>query len=139
MTTTAGKEWFLATILAGVLYFLVGYGFAAFARWSTFGWAAITWNRLAFLFSAMVFVTHTGYEFFRILNSTWRTAWHVASAVALGAFGLALAANIHDLSSPGGYRAKLALALVAWPLITAAPAFVVALVVAAGLRIMKRD
>jgi hypothetical protein len=57
----------------------------------------------------------------------------VSAAVALGALGLALAANIHELGSDSGYRLGMLIALIAWPLLTAVPAFVLALVVAAGL------
>jgi hypothetical protein len=54
-------------------------------------------------------------------------------AVALGAFGLAVAANIHSLQAGTGNRQLLALALVIWPIMTFVPAFVVALAVAFGL------
>ena len=58
-----------------------------------------------------------------------------SAAVALGAFALALAANIHDLGSASGYRPRMLIALVAWPLLTAVPAFIVALVLAAGISV----
>ena len=60
------------------------------------------------------------------------------AAVAFGAFALALAANIHDLGSASGYRPRMLIALVAWPLLTGVPAFIVALVVAAGLGLKRR-
>ena len=58
-----------------------------------------------------------------------RTARHVALAVALGAFGLALSATIHSLlvASTGQQRRLVRLALVIWPIITGLPAFLVAL------------
>lgn len=59
-------------------------------------------------------------------------------AVAFGAFGLALLANIHDLGSASGYRLRMLIALVTWPLITAVPAFIVALFLAAGLGLKQR-
>lgn len=124
------KSWVAAVIGAGVFYFLIGFGVAAFARWSTFGLTALTWNRLAFLFSAIVFVAHMIYEHTRVDGTPRKTAWHASLAVALGAFGLALAANIHDLGSPNGYRPRMLIALAAWPLITAVPAFFVALILA---------
>ncbi len=37
-------------------------------------------------------------------------------AVAFGAFALALMANVHDLGSSAGYRPRMLIALVAWPL-----------------------
>jgi hypothetical protein len=55
---------------------------------------------------------------------------HVAFAVALGAFGLAVGANIHSLSvgSTNLHRQLLLLSLGIWPVITALPAFLVAFV-----------
>jgi hypothetical protein len=54
-------------------------------------------------------------------------------AVALGALGLAIAANIHALRTGTGNPRLLALALVIWPIITGVPAFIVAFVAAAAL------
>jgi hypothetical protein len=59
--------------------------------------------------------------------------------VALGAFGLALAGNIHDLWSISGYRPRMLIALVAWPVLTGVPAFIVALIAAAGLGLVRRS
>jgi hypothetical protein len=137
-TDSTRKSWIAAAIVAGVFYFLIGFGFAAFARWSSFGVTALTWNRLAFLFSAIVFVVHIVYENAWVGGAPRKTAWHSCLAVALGAFGLALAANIHDLGSPAGYRPRMLVALVAWPLITAVPAFFVALIAASGLSLMRK-
>jgi hypothetical protein len=52
---------------------------------------------------------------------------HVAVAVAIGAFLLAVAGMIHSLSTASGIRPTWLVALVAWPAFTAAPAFLVAL------------
>jgi hypothetical protein len=128
-TDSKRKSWVAAAMVAGVSYFLIGFGFAAFARWKTLGLTALTWNRLAFLFSAIVFAAHIIYENTRIDGTPRKTAWRSSLAVALGAFGLALAANIHDLGSPAGYRQRMLVALIAWPLITAVPAFFAALIV----------
>jgi hypothetical protein len=59
-------------------------------------------------------------------------------SVALGAFGIAAAANIHALTAGTGNQRLLALALVIWPIIIGVPAFVVALVAAAGLARMRK-
>jgi hypothetical protein len=95
------------------------------------------WNRLGFLASAIAFAMHIGYEHFRLRNSSLKTATHVSIAVALGAFVLAVRANLHGLSVGTGNQRLLAIALVAWPLITGVPAFVVALV-ASGLLALRR-
>lgn len=91
------------------------------------------WRLSAFVLCGVVFAAHLAYEHFRLHSTARPTAGHTSVAVAIGGFVLALGANIHDLGSASGYRPKMLVALVAWPLLTAVPAFVVALVVAAGL------
>jgi nitrate reductase NapE component len=58
-------------------------------------------------------------------------------AVALGALALAVAANIHALRTGTGNQYFLALALVIWPIMAGVTAFVVALIAAAGLALMR--
>ena len=60
------------------------------------------------------------------------TALRAALAAACGAFGLAMGAVIHAATASGPQRFP-AIMLVIWPLMTAVPAFVVALAVTAGL------
>ena len=121
------------------MYFVVGFAFARFAGWAASDQMRLTWNRLAFLISAIAFAAHIGYEHFRLVSRPRITAWRTSLAVALGAFGLALAANLHDLWSVSGYRPRMLVALVAWPLLTAVPAFFVALVVSAVLGLVRRS
>ena len=138
MNVAGHKQWIRAAILLGAVYFVVGFAFAAFARWAASNQMRVTWNRLAFLISAVAFAVHIVYDHFRLINTARLTAWHTSVAVALGAFGLALSANIHDLGSASGYRPRMLIALVGWPVLTAVPAFFVALVAAAGLTLMRR-
>ena len=133
MEASIRKGWLLSASLIGALYFLIGVAFSAFARWDASIATQETWNRLAFLLSGILFLIHLGHEHFRFRHSARITATHVAIAVAIGAFGLALMANIHDLSSPSGFRPRMLVALLAWPLLTGVPAFIVALIVTAGL------
>jgi len=126
-------------VLLGVLYVVIGLAFSAFARWAASNSMRENWNRLAFVACGIVLAIHIAYEHFRLRNSPRITAWHASLAVAVGALGLALSANIHDLWSPAGYRPRMLIALVAWPLLTAVPAFIVALVVAAGLTLGRRS
>jgi hypothetical protein len=118
-----------AVILVGLFYALVGVVFAwpvAHAR---------AWRLAAWAVSAVVYAIHIGYECFRLRNAPLRTAMHVAFAVALGALGLAVAANLHSMGVPStaGHRRLLLIALAAWPAIAAVPAFLVALALAAML------
>ena len=120
------------------MYFVFGVAFAAFASWSSSNSMRVTWNSLGFLISAVAFAVHIGYEHSRLRNSPLTTASHVSIAVALGAFALAVSANVHGHRVGTSNQRLLALALVAWPAITAVPAFAVALVAAAGLGFRRR-
>jgi hypothetical protein len=125
-------------LLFGAVYFVFGVAFAAFAGWSASSSMRVTWNRLGFLASAVAFALHIGYERFRLRSSPLITASHVSLAVALGAFALAFSANVHGYRVGSGNKRLLAFALVAWPAITAVPAFAVALIAAAGLALRRR-
>ena len=120
-------------VLLGAVYFVFGVAFAAFASRSASHSMRETWNRLGFLASAVAFALHIGYEHIRLRHAPLITAAHGSIAVALGALALAVSANVHGYRVGSGNQRLLAFALVAWPAITAVPAFVVALVVAAGL------
>jgi hypothetical protein len=89
------------------------------------------WRLAAWMVSAIGYAGHIAYERFRLRNPPGSAALHVACAVALGAFGLAVGANIHSrsLGSTPQHRQLLLLALGIWPVMTALPAFLVALVI----------
>ncbi len=125
--TTMGDEhrqsWLRAAVLLGIGYALVG---IVFAVPSTHVQA---WRWAAWMVSAMGYGAHIAYERVRLRNVPVTAALHVALAVALGAFGLAVGANIHSIAiaSTGQHRQLLLLSLGIWPVMTAVPAFVVAL------------
>jgi len=137
MDASDRQRWLRMVVLLGAVYFVFGIAFAAFASWSQSSSTRETWNRLGFLASAVAFALHIGYEHFRLRNSPLITASHVSFAVALGAFALALSANVHGYRVGTSNQRLLAFALVAWPAITAIPAFVVALFAAAGLALRR--
>lgn len=58
---------------------------------------------------------------------------YVALAVAIGAFGLAVAGMVRSLPTGSGVRPLWLLALVLWPAVTAVPAFLVAWIAGAAL------
>lgn len=138
MDASDRKRWLLLAVLVGAVYFVIAIAFGELASRAASESARETWNRLAFLASGIAFAVHFGYEHFRLGNAARVTAWHASIAVALGAFALALKANIHDLGSATGYRPRMLIALVAWPLLTGVPAFLVALIAAAGLGLRRR-
>jgi len=128
----SGRPWIRAMILFAVAYAVIGVGFGLLASSADTHYVRL-WRLAAWGASAVVAAGQVGYEHFRLGSSPRSTALHAAGAVALGAFGLALAANIHSLFAPAqGQRLPL-IALVAWPVITAVPAFLAALVLAAVL------
>jgi hypothetical protein len=133
----SGKHpWLLAVILSGVVYLVVG---VAFPNPAAANKVQFMWRLAAWLTCALAFAIHICVEHFRFRNSPRTAALHAAMAVALGAFGLAAAANIHARTSGTGNQRLLALALAIWPVITAAPAFVVAWAVAVLLARVRRN
>ena len=128
-----GRRWLAAAACVGAFYCGVSLLASALGGAAASGPIRIAWRWSAFVLSGVAFAGHIADERLRHRSGARRTAWHTCVGVALGAFGLALAANVHDVGSASGYRPRMLVALVAWPLLTAAPAFVVALVVATGL------
>jgi hypothetical protein len=110
-------------MLVGAVYAFVGITFAIPAG------SVKVWRLAAWVVSAFAYAAHIGYEHFRFRNPPRSAALHVALAVALGAFGLAVGANIHSLrlGSSHEHQRLLLLALGLWPLMTALIAFLFAL------------
>ena len=138
MDASVGRRSLRVVLLLAAVYLLVGVAFAEFASWSTTNPMRVKWRRLAWLISAVAFAAHIGYEHFRLGNSSRTTATHASIAAAIGACALAVAANVHGWLVASHYQRPLGIALVAWPLLTAVPAFVVAMVAAAVLNRWRR-
>jgi len=125
------KAWLRAALLAGILYLVIGVATSDLARLSGQVWRVVAW-----VTSLVVFVVHIAYERDRLRSAPATAALHAALAVALGGFGLALAATSRAVAA-GNYRGGYALALVAWPVMLAVAAFIVAwagAAIARGLR-----
>src|SRR5205823_8513656 len=121
MSGSSRQPWLRAMVILGVVYAFVGVVFAVPAS------HVKVWRLAAWVVSAVAYAVHICYERFRLRNSPRLAALHVAFAVALGAFGLAVGANIHSLSAGSTqHRHLLLLSLGIWPVITALPAFLVA-------------
>src|SRR5262245_18599595 len=91
----------------------------------------VAWRWAAWVVSAAAFGAHIVYEQVWLRSSPRTTALHVSSAACLGSFGLAAAANLHAvIVSPPQHHLLLILSLVIWPVMTALPAFIVALIAA---------
>lgn len=134
MSIVSGRQrWLSMAIFVGAIYLAVAIISSALAGAAASEQMRFFWRLSAFVISAVVFAAHIFYEHFRLRNTARLTAWHATVAVALGAFALALMANIHDLGSATGYRPRMLVALLAWPILTGVPAFFVALMVTFGL------
>ena len=127
MATLVGVFYAVVAVVSGVLA-----GAAGSVR------MLLMWRWLAFIVSGMAFAWHVLREVSRDGSTVRSTAWHAALAAGIGGFGIALAANVHELTAGSGYRPRILLALVAWPIVTAVPAFLMALVGAAALGAMRR-
>lgn len=132
------RTWLFIVLLVGAFYCTVGIAFGVFAAWSSSNRTVVAWRVASFVVSLVAFAIHIGYEHFRLRNRPLRNASHTSMAVAIGAFALAVAANIHSIGVASANHRLLAAALVIWPVMTGIPAFVVALIAAAGLSLFRR-
>jgi uncharacterized protein (DUF486 family) len=128
------RRWLCTLLILGVIYCLDGIVFGIFAGWSKSHTMVIIWRLAAWLTCAMLFAGHIWFEHYRFSNSPLKTALHTSSAAAIGAFGLAVAANIHAQFVLSANQILLALSLVIWPVLTVVPAFIVAFVISAVLK-----
>lgn len=138
MGPSSRPRWLRAALLFGVLYLLAGLAFGELSARASTHRMVVAWRLAAWVVSGAAFATHIGYEQVRLRTSPATTALHAAFGAALGAFGLAVAMNVHarDVSSNRGMRV---LSLALWPSMTAAGAFVVALAMAAVLARVRRS
>jgi len=126
------NSWIRIPVL-GLVYFVIGYG-STFLVHPTIQF----WRLAAWVASAVVYVAHVAYEHFRLENSPPATSIHVGLAVAIGGFLLAVAATTHAaMVSEHAPFTRFLVALVAWPLITGVPAFLVTLVITVALRWLR--
>jgi hypothetical protein len=113
----------------GVAYFVIGYVFGELDDLARSHRGLVAWRLGAYLASALVYAVHIRFEYAKRRNSTATTALHASLAVAFGAFLLAVAAILHALFvSSSAPLSRYLIALVAWPIFTSVPAFVVAFI-----------
>ena len=129
-----------AVVLLGIFYFAVGILFGILAGQAASTEMRIVWRRTAWVVSAIAFGAHIVYDQARLRGVPGITALRVSSAAALGALGLAIAANIHARSvAPDQRPSNLLISLALWPGMTGVAAFVVALVTAMVLDRVRRQ
>ena len=136
MNTTGRLRWFWAVLVLGALYFVAGIVFAALAKSAVSTEMRTAWRLAAWVISAVGFGAHLRYEHVRLNSSPRTTAFHVALAVGLGAFALAVSASLHARATQHPFPV---IALAIWPVVTALPAFLVALAIAAMLTRARRN
>lgn len=114
---------------AGVAYAVFGLVFGNLSGAAASADARVAWRWVAWVVSAIVFGGHILLELLGQHRNRRITALCAASGAALGAFGLAVAANIHA-ASVGQRPATLIWSLLLWPALIAVPAFVAAVITA---------
>ena len=136
MNATGRVKWFWVVLLMGVLYLVAGLVSAALARNAGSSQKREAWRLAAWVISAVAFAAHIWYEHVGLRTTPRTTGFHAALAVGLAGFGLAISASLHGHATNHAFPVY---ALAIWPVMTALPAFVVALVVAVALSRARRD
>lgn len=119
-------------LLAGAAYVLIGTGTSILAAASPSSVGGRGWRLAAWVLSLIVFGVHLAIERRRDPRPV-RAAARVALAVAIGAFGVAALGPVRMHWGEPARLKLIMLSLVAWPLLTGVPAFVVAFLVSIGL------
>src|SRR5262249_2325890 len=110
------RRWWPGAIVAGLLYAAIGIGTAWLWRAGT---AALHGRSrpAAWLLSAVVSLVHVTAERIGAGETSGVSARHAAAGVAIGAFGVAVSANLHRLTAGTGNGRMLAVSLVLWPIL----------------------
>ena len=130
MSNSSGyKNAALFVFIAGVMYFVIGYGFGELDDLASSQRGLFLWRLAAWVASAIVYAAHIWFDYAHLRHSPRVTAFNVGRGVAFGAFLLAFLATMHAVfvASSAPFKQYL-IALLAWPIFTAVPAFVVAFI-----------
>jgi hypothetical protein len=118
-----------AILLASAAYIVIGMGTAALARDASSVAGVKGWRLAAWLLSVGVFASHIAVLYRHHRSRPVFSASQVGVAVALGALGLAVLGPVRSHWSEPARIHMMALAVIAWPVLTGLPAFCVAVVV----------
>jgi hypothetical protein len=133
------RRWVRTAVVVGAGYFVIGTIFATLAKSAVADPGRVAWRLTAWLVCAALYAAHIAFEHWRLGSGARSMAMHAALAVAVGGFALAVAGLVHSLQVGAHREASWLLALVLWPLVTAVPAFLVALVAGAVLARFRRS
>src|SRR5256885_1402016 len=109
MHASVGSRSLRMVLLLAASYLLIGIAFGAFSDWAATDAMHLLWRRSAWLVSGVGFAAHIAYEHFRLGSRPRTTAMHVSTGAALGAGGLAVAANFHEWISAPHFRPSMAI------------------------------
>jgi len=132
------RKWIRVVLIMGIIYCFDVIIFGKIAGWSKSPIMVTIWRLASWLTSALFFTIHIWYEHYRLSNPPRKTALHTSLAAALGAFGLAVAANLHGQFVSSANQLLLLLSLVIWPLLTVVPAFIVAFAITFFLQYFRK-
>ena len=122
------RRWLRLALLVALTYAVVGVATADFTKAAHSAQWRTLWRLAAWVLSLITVAGHLIHERIRVGNTTKVAALHVATAVAIGAFVLAIAGPIVSHWSMPDFRRTAFLSLVLWPVVTGIPAFLAALV-----------
>jgi hypothetical protein len=131
MTAMVRRRWLRAVVFSGAAYLAAGIVFGALAGRAASNHIRVSWRLTAWAISAAVFTAHIIHERVHSGSAPGLAAWRVSLGVALGALGLAAAATVHAATAPGGRGPAILPMLLVWPVVTAMPAFIVAIAISA--------
>lgn len=129
-------RWLGVALGVGLVYLSISIVSGNLAAAATTAAGRTRWRLMAWAISAVVFAAQIAYERLRLRSTVGTASLHAAVGAGFGGFFLAVAATIHKMSVDS-VDARYFLALVAWPLVVALPAFATALVLSAIIRPRK--
>jgi hypothetical protein len=134
------RGWFTVAMLAGIAYLVFGLVFGELAARAGSHQMVVAWRLAAWITSAIVYGAHLIREI-RRTRSPHQTAVCAAVGAAIGSFGLAIAANLHAMWTPGADARLnlLRLSLAIWPAATFIPAYLVGVATAAILKKLRTE
>lgn len=121
------SRWLRSMLLVAFIYTTVGVLTAELAKSADSVQMRTLWRLAAWAVSLVVFTGHIGHERLRARSSTKQAALHVAAAVALGTFVLAVVGPVRSHWNADDFWRTVALSLPLWPVLAGVPAFLVAL------------
>jgi hypothetical protein len=130
VSTIDSRRWAGIAAIVGAVYAAIGLWFPNPAAPSEHQFA---WRLAAWIVSGVVFAGHIAWEQLGAHSPVRATALRATLAAALGAFLLAAVAGVRAWLHGSERLVLHVIALVAWPLLVAIPAFLVALAAAAVL------